>query len=84
MESRLVNRKNEIERELRLGVRDPRRKRYLLARLLQLERDISSMGFSESDIDKNDSAYFSDKKEIGNKQFYVPLPMWTATDNKKE
>lgn len=32
MESRLVDRKNEIERELRLGVRDPRRKRYLLAR----------------------------------------------------
>jgi hypothetical protein len=47
MQSRLVTRKNEIERELRRGVRDPQRRQYLIARLLQIENDIRAIGFSE-------------------------------------
>lgn len=54
IESKLVHRKNEIEVELKRGVRDPRRKKYLLNNLLLIERDIGLMGFSEEDIEKND------------------------------
>jgi hypothetical protein len=54
MQSRLVTRKNELERELRRGVRDPARKRYLTARLVQIENDIRSMGFSDEEIEKNE------------------------------
>ena len=79
MQSRLVTRKNELERELRRGVRDPARKRYLTARLVQIENDIRSMGFSDEEIEKNEFA--DGGKTISGRQFLVPLPEWT-TDKK--
>jgi hypothetical protein len=50
MHSRLISKKQDIEAELKRGVRDPRRKQYLIARLLQIDRDISSMGFSPEEV----------------------------------
>jgi hypothetical protein len=75
MQSRLVTRKNEIESELRRGVRDPARKRHLTARLLQIENDIRAMGFSEEEIENNDFA--DGGKTISGRQFLMPLPEWT-------
>lgn len=57
MQSRLISKKQDVEHELKLDVGDLKRKRYLLARLSQAERDISVMGFSADDIEKSDSSY---------------------------
>ena len=51
--SRLVSKKREIERELRLGVRHPARKRYLIARLIQIENDIGSLGLTPDEVETN-------------------------------
>ena len=51
MQSRLVLKKQQIEMELKRGVRDQRRKQYLTARLLQIENDIRCLGFSADDIE---------------------------------
>jgi hypothetical protein len=80
MESKLVARKNEIENELRLGVRDPQRKQLLLTRLLLIERDFAAMGFSPEDVERNGFSYDPNKKDVGNKQYYIPLPAWTVSD----
>lgn len=80
MQSRLILQKQQIERELRRGVRDPRRKQYLIARLLQIENDIRCMGFSEEEIEKNDFAGSGKTVSIG-QQYLVPLAGW-ATDEK--
>ena len=69
IQSRLVTRKTEIEHELRLmnygaGRLDPRRKQYLVASPLQIERDITAMGFSEEEVKKNNFAYGGDKKQV--------------------
>jgi hypothetical protein len=51
--SRFITNKQEIEHELKIGVwRDPKRMQYLLAKLQQIERDISSMGFSKEEAEK--------------------------------
>jgi hypothetical protein len=72
MQSALISKKQEIERELKLGVRDPARKRYLTARLLQIENDIRSMGFSENEIGSNEIAYGGVPGSVS-RQYYVPL-----------
>jgi hypothetical protein len=78
VQSALVTKRNEIERELRLGVRDPRRKQYLVARLLQLDRDIAAMGYSQEEIERNDVKTGDDnKKTDGTKQYFVPPPSWS-------
>jgi hypothetical protein len=76
MQSRLILKKQDIEWELKRGVRDPRRKQYLRARLLQIDRDIASMGFSPEEVEKNDFAYDDRKVTVGNKQYFVPPPSW--------
>jgi hypothetical protein len=77
MQSALVTKRNEIERELRLGVRDPRRKANLTARLLQLERDIGSMGYSKEEIESNEIATGDDnKKTVESRTYFVPPPSW--------
>jgi hypothetical protein len=81
MQSRLISKKQDIEAELKRGVRDPRRKQYLTARLLQIDRDISSMGFSPEEVKKNEFTYVPNKTLIS-KQYYVPLPSWIANDKK--
>lgn len=62
IESRLVSRKNELERELKKGVRNPQRKQYILANLRILERDINCLGFTEEEIKENNFKY-RDRKE---------------------
>jgi hypothetical protein len=76
MQSRLISKKQEIEAELKRGIRDPRRKQHLTARLVQIDRDISSMGFSPEEVKKNDFAYDDKKVTVGNKQYFVPPPSW--------
>jgi hypothetical protein len=76
MHSRLISKKQDIEAELKRGVRDPRRKQYLTARLLQIDRDISSMGFSPEEVEKNDFVYDDKKVAAGTKQYFVPPPTW--------
>lgn len=76
MQSHLISKKQEIEAELKREVRDPRRKQYLIARLLQIDRDISSMGFSPEEVEKNDFAYDDKKVTVGSKQYFVPPPSW--------
>ena len=62
IESRLVTRKNNIERELKIGVRDPKRKQYLLENLLLLERDIGRIGFDEEEVKKNNFQEYKRRK----------------------
>jgi len=81
IESRLISKKQDIEAELKRGVRDPRRKQYLIARLLQIENDIRCMGFSPEEIEKNEFTYAPDETVVS-KQYYVPLPSWIASDKK--
>jgi hypothetical protein len=76
MQSRLISKKQDIEAELKRGGRDPARKQYLIARLLQIDRDISSMGFSSEEVKKNDFAYDDKRVTVGNKQYFVPPPSW--------
>jgi hypothetical protein len=83
MQSRLVLKKQQIEMELKRGVRDQRRKQYLTARLLQIENDIRRLGFSADDIESNDFAYSADEKKLS-KAYYVPLASWTSSTDKKE
>ena len=81
MQSRLISKKQDIEAELKCGVRDPARKQYLTARLVQIENDIRCMVFSPEEVEKNEFTYASDKTLVG-KQYYVPLPSWIANDKK--
>ena len=62
VESHLVSRKKSIEIELKRGVRDPKRRAFLLANLLRMERDIGALGFSEDEVEKNDFSYADSKK----------------------
>jgi hypothetical protein len=79
MQSRLICKKQEIENELKRGVRDPGRKQYLIARLLQIENGIRAMGFTEAEIARND---FSDGgKTVESKQYLVPPPSWITNKN---
>jgi hypothetical protein len=83
VQSRLVSAKQDIERELKRGVKDPRRKAYLTARLLQLERDIGVLGFSEDEIKRNNfvGAGGANTKQVGSDTYYVPLPTWNSSNN---
>ena len=79
IESRLVTRKNQIEMELRRGVRDPRRKQYLTARLLQIENNCRCMGYSEAEIRNNDvNTGHDNTKTVESNQILVPLASWVA------
>ena len=82
--SRLVTKKQSIEQELRLsGIhRDPARKCYLEARLVQMNRDIAALGFTKDEIDRNDVNADADEKTVGGKQYFVPPPSWWQNDNK--
>lgn len=62
IESRLITRKNQIETELKRGVRDPKRKQYLLENLLLLERDIGIIGFDQEEIKKNNFIEYRSRK----------------------
>ena len=69
---------------LKLGVRDPRRKRYLTARLLQLDNEIRNvMGFTEGEVKANDVAGPANIKQVESKAYNVPLPEWHAAADKK-
>lgn len=82
MQSTIINRIQQYETELRRGVKDPARKRYLVSRLLQLRAEASgAMGFSKEDMERNNFSYTPEQKEVGNRQFFVPTAaMW---DNNK-
>jgi hypothetical protein len=51
------------------------------ARLQQLERDISAIGFSEEDVKQNDFAY-GETRSTASKTYLVVPPDWWAKDNK--
>ena len=77
MESCLIRKRNDIEFELRRGVRDPRRKKYLLARLLQLENDCGKMGFTPEEIKTGELSYNQNAVESKS-----PLPEWAVSNSK--
>ena len=81
MQSKLVSRRAEVIHQLkilsqreRVGIRDDKKKRQLTAILLQLERDIQSIGFSPEEIEKNEFSYHADKVEVS-KHLIIP-PSW--------
>jgi hypothetical protein len=74
--SALISKKHQIEREPKRGVRDPQKKAYLIARLLQIENDIKSLGFSEQEIESNDVACGKANHPIA-RQYYLPPSEWT-------
>jgi hypothetical protein len=83
--SQLISKKQEIERELRWGVQDSKRKRHLLARLGELQRDIGRMGFSDEDVAKNDFAYSPNVQTVESQQHYVPLPThWDGAEKERQ
>jgi hypothetical protein len=86
MESRLVSKKREIERELRLGVRHPARKRYLIARLIQIENDIGSLGLTPDEVETNNIQAGTDTGSANNKiatgkGFLIPPADWLNEPN---
>ncbi len=75
IQSKLILKKQEIERLLRnaqYSPIDPARKRFLVAKLLELERGIAALGFDKSDIERNDFA----EPTIVSKQVLVEPPSW--------
>ena len=90
IESRFVARKNELENELRLlnmrekvGVKDPRKRNYLLASILQLERGIQALGLSKEEIETNNvrAGHDLDKNVAVGKRHLI-APQWTGTEKK--
>jgi hypothetical protein len=82
MQSKLVSRRAEVIHQLkilsqreRVGIRDDKKKRQLTAILLQLERDIQSIGFSPEEIEKNEFSYHADKVEVSKQHLIMP-PSW--------
>jgi hypothetical protein len=71
MRSKLVSKLNDINHELaisRYARIDAQRLHYLERRKAQLLRDISSLGFSDAEIQANDIATGDpNKKEVGSK-----------------
>jgi hypothetical protein len=84
IESRLVSKKAELEFELKLGVRDPKRRAYLTQRLLGVERDIAALGLQEDEIRSNDVAVGHKQKQTNQNSFLVPPPDWYGTEYNKD
>jgi hypothetical protein len=81
VESKIIAKKQEIERELKTNRPiDPRRKQYLLSRLVQLEKECVAFSFSPTEIKTNDISY-GKTGEVRSQAHYVPLPSWVASDS---
>jgi hypothetical protein len=82
IESKLVSARNDIIHELRLNAihRNPAHKRYLEARKAQLDRDIQALGFSETEIAKNNFDYAGETKSTTSKSYLIPPPSWMKED----
>jgi hypothetical protein len=78
--SRIIAKRQQIERELRQGVRDPRRKIFLIHRLIQLERECAAMSFTEAEVKTNDIGY-GKTGEVRSQTNYITLPSWVAADS---
>jgi hypothetical protein len=73
--SSIVSAIHSIERELKLGVRDPVKKRRLLLRLLQLQKDAGSMGYSPEELKTGEIVSGNTShKEIQSQSKYIPTP----------
>ncbi len=85
MQSHLINKRNELEHELKIAERgriDPRRKQYILAKLAILERDIARIGWNSTDVEKNNfQAPGNTVRTVENTTFYVPLGDWFNQSN---
>jgi hypothetical protein len=87
-QSHLINRRNELEEELRLMNRggvpfNPRRKQQLLDMLLIIERDIARLGFSAEEIKQNDFRYAGLANTVSrSRQYLIQPPMWAANEKK--
>jgi hypothetical protein len=59
---------------LKQGVRDPKRKAYLVAKLLKVESEISALGFSKEEIERNNFGYAGaeTKLAVGNQVLITP------------
>jgi hypothetical protein len=81
MESRIIAKRQQIESELKTNrTIDPRRKQYLISRLIQLEKECAVFSFSENELKTNDIAY-GKVGEVRSQAHYVPLPSWVAADS---
>lgn len=79
IESRLVSKKKSFEIELKRGVSDPKRRQYLVSRLLQIENDIRALGLTPEEIKTNNVQTGTDGgKTISGQQFLVPPPSWVS------
>jgi hypothetical protein len=83
LQSRLISRKREIERDLKINRgMPPQRKQALIQTLIGIERDIKALGLSDEELKSNDIKY-ARIGEIRSQSNYMPLPSWVAQDNDK-
>jgi hypothetical protein len=85
IQSAIVSKMLSIREELRLAQykpADPKRKNYLLQRLLQLENEARAMSFNEDELKSGEIAV-GPGKDVVSRQYYVPLPSWVADSGKK-
>jgi hypothetical protein len=83
IESNLVSARNAVEQELKLSQFqriDPKRKAFLRVRLAQLTRDIQAVGFSETEVEKNDVNVGHGQKQTNQTSFLIPPASWMSED----
>jgi hypothetical protein len=78
MQSSVINKIKEIEHELKVNrCIDPRRKRYLVARLLQLQNEATNaLGFTSEEMKTGEVAGPDNIKNVDSRTYYVPPPGW--------
>ncbi len=83
IESKLISAKRAIEAELKRYPRDPKRKQFLLARLLLIEKDIRAMGFTSQDLERNEfaGAGTNNIRTVESTQYLVGVPEWYNQSN---
>jgi hypothetical protein len=88
VQSALINKKLQLETEIKRGVRDPKRRQYLINRLLQIESILSAMGFSPEDVERNDFAFAgsggANNRGVTSDAHLVSLPSWMKEDAPKQ
>ena len=86
MQSKILAKIQDIKHELALSRHqkiDPKRHRYLTARLQQLENEAGAFSFNEQERESGEINIGD--KPIVSKTYYVPLPSWTiSTDTDKK
>jgi hypothetical protein len=81
LESRIIAKRQQIERELKTNrAITPEKRKYLIARLAQLERECGVFNFTKTELKTNDISY-GKVGEVRSQAHYVPLASWVAADS---